>query len=179
MAIVFKRHAFNVLAIACVALATATVILWARSYRHGDVLGFDGSESADRWQRGGNIASGGGALAIQWWRRQNYAGARNAPAPQGWGYTTRSARSPSPPNAKRWFSYEARSEDISRISSNGTQMPKRMLYFHELRMPHFAIVLVAMPGVVLAFRRFTIRRLLLCTTFLAFVFGIANFYAVI
>src|SRR5687768_14337477 len=69
-----KRRLLNLLTALSLLLCVAVVALWVRSYWRADVLGYEGPESHDRWQRGGSASSARGLLAVERWRRQNARG---------------------------------------------------------------------------------------------------------
>jgi hypothetical protein len=136
------RYFINCLALLSLPLCIATVVLWVRSYRHGDIIGCEGRETADHWQRGGYVWSGVGTIACEWWLRQNAQPA--SPSDQGWAYTTWPLRSPAPSKPWHHFSYGVQSFNNSRPSSDGRPMPVRMTYAHQLSAPHWFILLLAM-----------------------------------
>ena len=131
---------------ACSLLATlAAGGLWARSYWYADVLGYEGPQSAaDRRQRGGYVSSGGGVIACQWWSRQNPAAAPIRPA-NGWSRTSwprRENASGGPPAWNR-FSYESKTFNNSRPSSDWRPAPTLSGRTQQVTVPHWFVLAVA------------------------------------
>ena len=151
-----RRRVFEILTLLSLLLCAAVCVLWVRSYRHVDLFGREGGETADRWQRGGSASSGGGLLNVEWWLRQNGPPSPLS-EPAGWAYTSWPLRSRLPVHSWHGFKFEAASWDNSRPTP-GRSVPRRMTYSHRVTVPHwFALLLTAAP-IALRLRGWARRR---------------------
>jgi hypothetical protein len=165
--------------VAALAIIVATGILWARSMQNSDVLGYEGAESGDGWDRGGYVSSARGAIALQWWRRE--VDAERPSTTRGWGYTSREVVDRAMPPGWRWYAvgYDAQTLDFAHIGSTGAPVPPRWAHSKTVRAPHFAVMLLVLPAVVIWLRRFTVQRLMLSTSIVAILMGLARYSGMI
>jgi hypothetical protein len=147
-----KGHLLNLAAAVSLVLLIAVASLWVRSYWHVDLVGRQGVETADHWQRGGHGSSAGGLLHVDWWLRDNGPSSSRPRAP-GWAYESWPVRSPSAAPSWHGFGYEAVSYDHSPVASDGRPMPIRMTHSHRVTVPHWFILLLTLPAIGLWLRR--------------------------
>jgi hypothetical protein len=153
------RHILNGLTVLSLVLCIAAAGLWARSRRHMDVLGYEGSEARDFWQRGGYLSSGSGVVGCEWWLRQNSP--HGSKLFSGWQRTTwpiAPAASAGQQDGWQGFQYHAETHDNSRPSSDGRPTPQLMTYSHQLSAPHWFILVVFVFPVALWLRSELLRR---------------------
>jgi hypothetical protein len=138
------RHLFTIISAISLLLCVATGVLWVRSFWLAEMVGYEGEERADGWQRGGYASSGAGSLTFTWWLRQT-EGLRMKPG-HGWAL----ARSPVQDETWPWYRvlYRAESFDAARPASDGSARPARMTHVHGLAIPHALVVILfaALPA---------------------------------
>lgn len=143
-----RRRFLTALSFVSLLLCVAVCVLWVRSLRHVDVLGYEG-EVAGAWQRGGYVSSADGVVGCQWWVRQSPPASH--PPVTGWRHTEWPIRSGASLLKQGWrgFSYDAGPVNNFRPASNGRATPRYMGFSHQVTAPHWALLLAMLTPVAL------------------------------